>query len=355
MRTGVLLIAFLVTFASKSQPIEIRKDVSDQWKVLTKDGTLADYERQAAHTIHLFVTDEFKGGSIAIATPGEVAVFIDGKLHIRTKSKINLKVDSLLSVSGGTPLLSVYQAEDVKSIKMELIRQGYVQAENEMRATTYFSDFIILSSLLLFGFFVLLFRSNTRLTIDYLNLAKVFSVQEREEAIVMGRIGSSVNLFFFVFISLFCGLLLLIVFNHGPLFLRKVKLNSITDAFGWWLLISLFVLMFLVAKLALVWCMSALFGYKGVVRFQFFNFIRSMYVASAIMGVLMLVYFVLELESPDFFYFLLASVCGFMMLTTLFVYLKLMSRTSSTVFHLFSYLCGSEIISLMILIKVLLN
>lgn len=80
-----------------------------------------------------------------------------------------------------------------------------------------------------------------------------------------------------------------------------------------------------------------------------------MYASSAIMGLVMLGYFVLEIEKPDFFYFLLAAYCAFMMLSTLFLYFKLMTRTSSSVFHLFSYLCGSEIISMMILIKVLLN
>jgi hypothetical protein len=69
----------------------------------------------------------------------------------------------------------------------------------------------------------------------------------------------------------------------------------------------------------------------------------------------LLVYFILNLENPDFFYYLLATACGFMILSALVFFLKLLNRISSAGFHLFSYLCGSEIISMMILTKVLLN
>ncbi len=337
-----------------SQPTQIVKDLRDQWKI-SKGDHLEDYQGEAAHTIHLYITDQFKGGIISIKAPDEFAVFVNGRLYIRGQAEFNLNVDSLLTKKGGMPLLSIFQARDVKSLKTEMIRTGYLENNNEVRPPTHFNDFVILSALLLFGFFVVLFRFNTRLTVDYLNLMKVFSVQEREDAIMTGRIGSSVNILFFVFISLFCGLLLLIIFNNGPLVLQKISFKSTTGAFGWWLLLSLFVLIFLVLKLVLVYIMSGLFGFKGLVRFQFFNFIRSLYVVSALMGIALLGYFILELENPNFFYFLLASACGFMILSAFFFYLKLMTRTSSAVFHLFSYLCGSEIISMMILMKVLLN
>jgi Domain of unknown function (DUF4271) len=355
MRAGVFLILFFFNATwCRSQATEIIHDLRDQWKV-SKGDHFQGYQGESVHTIHLFVTDQFKGGIISIKAPGEFAVFVNGQLLVRARLELNLHVDSVLSKWAGVPILSVFQKGNVKSIRTELIHRVSLENVNVVRASTHFTDFVILSALLLFGFFVMLFRSNTRLTIDYLNLAKVFSVQEREDAIVTGRIGSSVNILFFVFISLLWGLLLLIIFTNGPLVLQKISIHSTAGAFGWWLLVSLLVFVFLVVKLVLVWIMSSLFGFKGLVRFQFFNFIRSLYVASALMGLVLLSYFVMELKNPNFFYFVLASGCGFMMLSAFFFFLKLMTRTSSAVFHLFSYLCGSEIISLMILIKVLLN
>jgi hypothetical protein len=358
MRAGVLLILFFLSAGSGwSQSTEIIKDLRNSWKVSAGDR-LEDYQGQHVKTIHLLITDQYNGGVISIKAPGEFALFVNGQLQLRTKSEFRLNVDSLKALHRGTPLLSIFQNSIVKTIQTNFIIKASLENERFIREPTDFNDFVILSALLLFGFFVILFRSNTRLTTDYLNLAKVFSIQEREEAIVTGRIGSSVNILFFVFISLLCGLLLMIIFHWGPPAIRfssKVSIQSTADAFIGWLILSIIIFSILITKLLLIWFMSVLFGFKGVVRFQFFNFIRSLYVVSVLMGIILLGYYTLEIEKTDFFYFLLASAGGFMILSSLLLYFKLLTRTSSSVFHLFSYLCGSEIIPLMILIKVLLN
>ena len=358
MRAGILLILFFLSAGSVwSQSTEKIKDLRSFWKV-SEDDRLVDYQGQHVHTIHLLVTDQFNSGVISIKAPGEFTLFIDGQLQLRAKSEFRLNVDSLRAMREGTLVLSIFQNRNVKTIQTDFIVRASLENERFTRGPTDFNDFVILSALLLFGFFVILFRSNTRLTTDYLNLAKVFSIQEREEAIVTGRIGSSVNILFFVFISLLCGLLLMITFHWGPPVLHfssKVSIQSTAAAFIGWLLFSITIFSVLITKLLLIWLMSSLFGFKGVVRFQFFNFIRSLYVVSVLMSIALLGYFIFEMEKTNFFYFLLASAGGFMILSAFFLYFKLLTRTSSSVFHLFSYLCGSEIIPLMILIKVLLN
>jgi len=358
MRAGVLLIVFILSVDSVfSQSSEAIKDLRAYWTV-SNGGRLEAYQSQPVKSINLSVIDPFRGGIISIKTPGEFTLFINGQLQLRTRSELKLNVDSLLRERGGTPILSIFYEGNSKAIQTNLIYKTHLENEKFIREATYFTDFMILSILFLFGFFVILFRSNTRLTMDYLNLTKVFSIQEREEAIVTGRIATSVNILFFVFISLLFSLLLIVIFSAGPPALRfssRVSIQTTMEAFMWWLILSVVTFIFLISKLLLIWSMSALFDFKGIVRFQFFNFIRSLYVASALMGIALLIYFMLGVRYPDFFYFLLALVCGFMTLSVFFLYFKLMTRTSSSFFHLFSYLCGSEIIPLMILIKLLLN
>jgi hypothetical protein len=358
MRAVVLLILlFLTAGEAWSQPNEIVKDLQPYWQV-SKGEQLEDYQGQAVRAIHLRITDQFKGGLISIEAPGEFTLFINGQLQLRRNSKFILHVDSLSARYAILPLVSIFQKANIKTIQTKLIHRGYSETENSIRPSTHFNDFVIVSVLLLFGFFVALFRFNTRLTLDYLNIAKVFSIQEREEAIVAGRIGSSVNILFFVFISLLYGLLLIIIFVSGPPVLHfstTASTDSTATALWLWLLLSLAALLFLLMRLLIIWSMSSLFGFKGVVRFQFFHSVRSLFVVSALMGIALLIYYIAEFEKPYFFSFLLASACGFMILSTIFLYFKLLTRTSSTGFHLFFYLCGSEIISLMILIKVLMN
>lgn len=357
MRASVLLIFFLLSAGTGwSQPTEIVKDLRDLWKV-SAANRLEEYTGQEVSTIHIVVTDRFKGGTIVIHAPQEFTLFVNGQLRFHACEQYGLNVDSLLSVEMGSPLLSIFMKGNMAALQINHVYRAYLSNENTARQSTFFKDFVILGSLLLFGFFVILFRTNTRLTVDYLNVVKVFSLQEREEAIVTSRIRSSVNILFFVFISMLGSFLLIIIFKSGPAVLHlsnNFSIQSMRGALIQWLILSVGMFILLIGKLLLIWSMSTLFDYRGVVRFQFFNFIRTLFVVSVLMGLFLVIYYMLEMENPDFFYFLLASACGILTLNTFFLYFKLMTRTTSAVFHLFSYLCGSEIIPLMILIKVLL-
>jgi hypothetical protein len=129
--------------------------------------------------------------------------------------------------------------------------------------------------------------------------------------------------------------------------------SSLYRLVAWWFLISLLFFFLLMAKLLLIWIMSKLFNFRDLVRFQYFNFVRSLYGAMILAGLFSAGYFIGQSQNPDFFSYLIWGVCLILVLSTVFFYFKLLGRTGSSVFHLFSYLCGSEIIPLMILIKVL--
>lgn len=355
MKICLFIVAcFFSTIYGSAQTVDVVTDLRDQWKVFRGDQ-LVDYHGNATHSIHLVITDQFKGGMLLVQAPGDFTLFLNGKLLTQFRTVCRLNMDSLLFLNKEASLFTVYQKGNIKTLRTKLIHKKKTDHYNVARTSEFFTDFIIIGILLLFGFFVVLFRFNARLTIDYLNLIKVFSIQEREDASVTGRIGSSINILFFLFISMLWGLLLMITFHEGPLVMQKISIQSLLDTFGWWILTSFFVLIFLVLKLLIVWLMSALFNFKGIVRFQFFNFIRSLYVTAILMGLAFLGYYILELEKPDWYYTTLIAAFGFSIISIFFLYLKLMARTTSTVFHLFSYLCGSEIISMMVLIKVLLN
>lgn len=352
-----LLLFIIAPLAVRSQSSieEKQENLQKYWRVFTQ-GEFVPYHGQSAHTIHLLLDNNLQRGHILIEAPGEFAVFLNGKLSGRMNEKVILDVDSIISKDPSVSLLSIFQKANVNSLKTHLLVNKDVNNERYAREDAFFSNFVIISSLILFGFFVFLYRSNTRLTIDYLNIFKVFALQEREEAIITGRIGSSVNILFFVFISLLWGLLLIILFHSENTWISNLNaIDTTPKIFLLWLIISLLFFCFLIVKLLLSWIFSRLFSFKDVVRFQFFNFIRSLYATSAALSVALVIYFMIDGVSLGFYQSLLISASIFMVLSGLLFYFKLMSRISVSIFHLFSYLCGSEIIPLMILIKVLLN
>jgi hypothetical protein len=352
------LIPFILLFIPVALPAQeriIKTDLGDQWKEFDQ-GKFTPHSGNF-RAVHLFLSDSWRGGTLEISSPEEMGIFINYKLVLRKPGLIRLPVDSLLSRYPVHTVISVYAAGRPPSLKTFLIRQQSIsEFDNPLREPEHFHDFVILAALLLFGFFAILFRTQTSLTLDYFNFFKVFSIQAREEAITTGRIGSSANLFFFAFISLLASLIFLIAHRVGveSLSASALAINSVGKGIIYWLLLAAVIMLLLFVKLFLVWLLSTLFNFRDVVRFQFFSFVRSLYVGVIMMGFFALVYFIGSFQSVWYFYYLLAGMCILLMTSNLFLYIKLMTRVATSHFHLFSYLCGSEIIPLMILTKVLL-
>lgn len=357
MYKNLLLFLFFVAFEAVAQPREAVIDLKQKFKIL-KEGKYINYEGQEVQSIHIPIDKTLEGKRLELNLTEEYGVFVDGKLAGTARGKLKLEMDSLLKKYANAEMLSIYTPRKMQSLQVHLVYTDLSKdLDNSPRFPAYYKDFVILTCLILLIFFVLLFRSNTNLTLDYLNITKVFLIQSREEAITTGRIGSSANLLFFMFISL-CSSLLLMISSHWGYPAVALYLPNNSNSLGWlivwWLLISLFFFLLLLLKLVLIWSMTKLFNFKDTVRFQYFNFVRSLYGVMIIIGFFTACYFIGHFQNPDFFNYLLWAGCAILVLSTIFLYFKLLSRTGSSIFHLFSYLCGSEIIPLMVLIKVLL-
>lgn len=352
-----LLTGLLLSLSGASQSIPATYNLRTDWKVQEKE-TFIKYDGQKRNTIYFVLDKKSVGSKLLIYDRSEFSVFINGKLIARKRDSLQLPVDSLWARYQGNLFVSIYQKQPVYSLQTILILPvNKSELDNPVREGIFFKDFVILASFILMAFMVVLFRVNPRLTFDYLNVVKVFSVQERDDAIVAGRIGSSVNLFFFALVSFLFSLLLMIIFYVAP---DQVRLagdfvfQSTPQAFFIWLLLSFIVFLILIAKLVLIATFSLLFNLKSSVRFQFFNFIRLLFVTTLVMGLVAIVYFILHSQNPALFYNLLILGSFFVIMGTIFLFLKLLTRTAFPVFHLFSYLCATEIIPLMVLGKVIL-
>lgn len=332
-------------------------NLKSTWQVQRQDKFIA-YEGQKTKTIHFGLDKKSLSSSLVIFDRLPFSVFINGKLLTQSKDSLKLSVDSLWSLYQGKLFFSIHQEQPVYSLQSVLVSSANLATDNNwLRTGNYFSDFVVIASLLLFASLVFLFRSNTKLTVDYLNVIKLFSLQDRDESTVASRIGSSINLFFFALISFFIGLILIIIFKIAP---DRVRLagnfvfDSTGQAFFVWILLSLIIFVFLVTKLVLIASFSLLFNIRDTVRFQFFNFIRLLFVAVSLMASLALIYFIFQAQGSMLFYNLLLIGGFFIIIGSLFLFLKLLTRTSFPIFHLFSYLCATEIIPLMIVGRVLL-
>jgi len=357
MKIFLTIIALAGSFTGLTQTLPTIYNLRQDWKVQEKNS-MVQYAGQKRSTIHFALEKKAVGGKLVFYDRSEYSVFINGKLMARKQDSLTLKVDSLWSRHQGKLFFSIHQNKPVYSLQTLLLMPVAKSTfDNPLRAGSFFKDFVILASFILLAALVILFRVNSRLTLDYLNVVKLFSIQERDEAIVAGRIGSSVNLFFFGLISFLLGLLLLIIFHTAADRVRlagEFVFQSTSQIFLTWLLLSSLIFIILIIKLILIVSFSLLFGLRDTVRFQFFNFIRLLFVTTILMGGVALVYFIVQTQRSGYYYHLLTVGCVLVIIGTLLLFMKLLARTSFPVFHLFSYLCATEVIPLMILGKVIL-
>ncbi len=331
-------------------------DTKNDWLVY-QSGQFIKYDHQPATAIYFWVDGrKEKAKSIWVAGKHPYSLFINSKLLLQGKGTIELNIDSLVRIYSSQLFVGVYTIRGVHHLQTG-IRGRLVSNERDalLRKGNYFLDFSVLAALLLVVCFILFLRTNPTLTFDYLDINKLFSFQDRDESTLTLRIASSVNLLIYLFGSFFLGLMLLIALHQMgeqvSLALR-FPIQSTAQGFWQWTVLSLIIFSLLVAKLLWLVILTALFGFRDTVSFQFFNFIRVILLAVGLLALICTMYFVFDVRQANYFFYLLTLLSTVFILGVAVIYFKLLARMPFHFFHLFSYLCASEIIPLMVLIKV---
>jgi hypothetical protein len=204
---------------------------------------------------------------------------------------------------------------------------------------------------------VVIIRLNPKLAGDYFSIGKIISLRE-DESQVLTRIGNSTNILFYVYSSLLLGYFFMIVFRFLPDDYRLplyFQADSFSGSILQWLKLSSIILLVLVTKIILVLNLSYLFGITEIGGIHFFNWIRMIVVFFGILTAVVFIYFIshgYDSSTHGFFLKLVVWLTGGWMVL---VFLKLSGRANASMFHLFSYICATEVIPFLFIIKVLYN
>jgi Domain of unknown function (DUF4271) len=356
------LVYLLAVVHTCAQSGEIRTlDLKDEWMVW-QDNRYKKWEGEDVKAIY-FTLDaiRFQGGTMEVTSRQSISIFINQMLIVtRQDGPLRLSVDSLAK-RYSTPLtVSIFSESGIRTLRVHVIEQlSTAPGPDESfytRKSNYFLDFSLSASLLLLIYLVFLFSTNARQTLDYLNVFRVFSFQEREENLPT-RITSRINILFYVFCCLFCSLTLLVTFYLGAELIplsHAFPIRSTAEGFLQWIKLSGFIALILFVKLVIVALMAVLFNSREWTAVQHFQFVRALFLASGLVACICVLNFVFEGRNPGLYLALLKVGAGLLVLSAGIVFLKLLGLTRSHFFHLFSYLCASEIIPLVILLKLLL-
>jgi hypothetical protein len=361
MICSFLILLFSVLAPETTYRVEVI-NLSAQFKVF-KDGEYV-FEKEAKEkhkSIYFYLDGERqRGNSLEFESTSPCSLFINGMLAGNiAPGTTTFKIDSLSTRYSTSLSISLYRENPAKNIQAKVIHLSSIlpiSLDPRIRQVKDFSDFSILASGLLLIVFVFLLRANSRVTWDYFNVVKLLSLQEREETTSGTKISASFNLLIYLFGCFLTSLLLLILHHQSGQSLPL--LGNIMELGLWeiilrWVTISIILFGGLFVKLIILYSFSRLFNFGELLTLQFLNFVRLIFFACALTSFLLITYLVFEIQNPNTFVYLINMLVALLLLWLPLVFFKLLSRASNKMFHLFSYLCPSEIFPVLFLIKVL--
>lgn len=350
--------------ASQAQSVDFLQiiDLKKDWKIY-QGQTLVPHSDQAHSSAEVIYLEVDPGKyrpncRLRIKSSRPLSLYLNYKLLRHASSWIELDIDSLKDQVPAPWLFSIYQPNGFSWLRTEVVSTNVdpSKAEVTLRSPNYYLDFSIIAAFILLGFFIALMRTNPRLTFDYFNFVRLFSIQEREDSLLNSRISSTANILYYAFSSISIGFALLTIFNFGSDHISVAEyfvIDSIGSAFWQWLKLSVFVFGALLLRLILLSTFGSLFKLRDVITVQFYNSIRLGFFVSAVSYLACLGFFILKVKNPGSYRSLLGLVVVLLVFWVILVGLKLLRRSSFRFFHLFSYLCASELIPIVILVKVL--
>lgn len=356
-----ILMLWLVTLGASASPVLV-KDLRPEWTIY-ENGVyrpVGASDTELISTIYFSIDPrKFGGQRLMINGDEDWYLFINGQLVSEERGSGHFNIDSLRQEFGSSLFVGLRTTggfgEMVTQIGSPVLPQSILGREQTFRKPAFFRDFGIIVSVFLLVFFLILLRSNPQLTLDYFSFSKIFSASERNETQLASRITSSANLLFYLFCALLTGFLLSAIFYSSSSSFSAALLmpmESLASTFIVWGVLSASIFLLLAAKLAIVLIFSTLFNFRETMSFQFFNFLRFVLFTAVIMALMSLIFFTFRVDSPILYERLIAL--GLMLLTigSIAVLLKLLRKSRFSFFHLFSYLCISEFIPLVIIFKI---
>lgn len=251
-------------------------------------------------------------------------------------------IDSLKEVQNLVNRLTFFtQSESpIKVTKIIVVKSE--EFTSGLRKKNNLMNFGIVGGITLLIFFSILVQNFSRNTSEYLVLLKIFSLKRREDSINEARIQTATTILFFAFVLVMVSILYTLYFSEGE--------YGSSYYFLFWLkhlgIICLITCFYLLLVTSIAW----IFNLLEVLDHQVLGIFRLAFFLSLMVGFLLLIGFIFGLPEPQIRTFInfLVPVLIFIYYFTFFTRIRKSSGLKPL--HLFSYLCISEIIPLVILI-----
>ena len=367
MMRPILLIFFLffTIILMAEDDLIVIKDLKPEW-LINQNSKYQPYDftiSKSIQSIFFPVSSEiYRHNYLLVECLQSFSVFLNGNLIADYQKEFLAPVDSLIKKSQSQQLfLSIHFDHPVQTnVKTAIVAQlpPYSVLSNGPipKHENQLLNFAILATLILLIFFATILATNPRQIAHYFSFFNLFSFRESDENQVFNKLTSSLNIVFYIFSSMVCGFVLLMIWSglSSDFSLASYSVNSgFLDLMIGWLKLSGLLFFILLVKAATILLFGGLFGISDLSGLQFVNFIRVFLLSMILLSFIVVIYFILGGKGELFYSVLYKSILWVMIGWIILSFLKLMRRVHFSGFQLFSYICATEIIPSLLAIKIL--
>lgn len=217
------------------------------------------------------------------------------------------------------------------------------------------SDYLKMIILLLFTFFVVLYSLFPAELLDFFSLRRLFTFRFTNTALTKYRSLTKTQTLVIFYEAMLLAGILIIFLNYYSNPVGEAFFLKINPIWGWLLIFGI-VLLLVFLKYILISIVSALFGLVDRINFYFVEYLRMSMIFYSILFIIISYtiinkFYILDVLLDG----LIISVIIFNLMRLVVLYFKFRRSISMKSLHLFSYLCATELIPIVIGLKFFLK
>lgn len=363
------IIGFLcltTTFSWSQENWALLRDLNESWFYFDENWQPVTDRYDEYKAIYFKLNEAtFNGKYLIIRYPGRFAIFLNEQIINVAKDSIIFSLDSLSQKHpiSDNALFSIH-ADDLQASNLRTHLMGrYLAADEpevdviniplrEQKIYTSFYGILFLAIMLVLVLFKTFYPKNF---INFYSMRKVFSTRDIEESMLRGRLFSRINLLIMIFQSFIIGLFISLFVVHIDTFMDQ-NYRTVFDYLTLWVNLSLIVAAFIFIKFILIRNFTSLYDIGNFSTPHFMSYLRFV---SLIFGSALVIFYLgifgMEWQTPSPFLIVIDIVLILLGLGIILIYLKLITATSYKILHLFSYLCATEILPYVVILKLAIN
>lgn len=362
---SLIIVLLISTNAVFSQQYQLHKKLNKNWYYLDDNDQHQSFApSNQQQKIYLSVDKSFPEGAVLnMLVNSNTSIFIDGRIvdFASSSQRISYSMDSLFSVYDvqlGQLIVTLFNPYNI-SVKQTTITRPYIDLEEEKSIPVLRNNANNLNVLLIFVLTILVMFTYIKLAHaeiwkGYMKWSRILSLKDQGDAIYKIRPfekGALIIVLGYTLISATAIFGLFYLSEYLMLGSDYFDSGNIPLLIFKWLGLVLFLFVLAYSKYILIKMFTTLFDFKGASKIHFYNHIKIsiVIVLALLLTELILIFGFRSTLLDDWIPHVIIIL---LVLKSLLVSVKLIKISSYRLFHLFSYLCATELVPAIVLVKI---